>query len=142
MKQKIEALSEADAQRIEAMRSWVREHYDPEARNLYDNLEGKLRLLDTIITGGWIEPSETLKLQCLGITFGDALVQKMGVTWVAAEDEYGRDPALRDPGKTTVIFPMTSISKRIEKGESVDVRALFEDACRTIARLRQEADDA
>jgi len=140
--QKIEDLSEADARRIEAMRSWVREHYDPEARDRYDDLEGKLRLLDTIIKGGWIEPSETLKLQCLGITLGDALVQKMGVTWVAVEDEYGRDPALRDPGKTTVIFPMTSISKRIEKGESVDVRTLFEDACGTIARLRQAADDA
>ena len=142
MEQKIEALSEEDTLRIEKMRNWIREHYDPEARDLYDDLEGKLRLLDTILMGDWIQPSETDKLQCLGITFGDALVQKMGVAWVAVEDEYARDPALRDPGKTTVIFPMTSISKRIEKGESVDVRALFEDACRTIARLRQEADNA
>ena len=78
MEQKIEALSEADALRIEEMRSWVREHYDPEARDLYDDLEGKLRLLDTIITGGWIEPSETFKLQCLGITFGDALGAENG----------------------------------------------------------------
>jgi hypothetical protein len=142
MAQKIEALSEDDSRRVEAMRSWVRDHYDPEARGQYDSLEGKLRLLDAIIRAGWIEPSETVKLQCLGIAFGDALAQEMGLTWVAVEDEHGRDPALRDPGKTTVLFPMTSISKRIENGETVDVRQLFGHACRRITQLRGEADDA
>ena len=142
MGQKIEPFSADDAHRVEKMRSWVRDHYDPDSREQYDSLEGKLRLIDTIIRSGWIEPSETLKLQCLGIALGDALVQSMGLTWVTVEDEYGRDPALRDGAKTTLLFPMTTISKRIERGEAVDVRELFDGACRAIVRLRAQADDA
>ncbi|TWT17122.1 DUF3806 domain-containing protein, partial [Luteimonas marina] len=71
-------------------------------------------------------------LQCLGITFGDALAQHMGLDWVAVEDEYGRDPALRLDGTSVLVFPMTSISKRIEQGEVVDVYDLFNAACNTI----------
>ena len=142
MGQKIESFSADDAHRVEKMRSWVRDHYDPDSGDQYDSLEGKLRLIDTIIRSGWIEPTETLKLQCLGIAFGDVLVQSMGLRWVAVEDEYGRDPALRDDSKTTLFFPTTTISKRIERGEAVNVRKLFEDACRAIVKLRTQADDA
>src|SRR5260370_41014546 len=92
VEQKIEALSAEDAARIEKQRNWVRDHYDPESVHLYDTLEGKLRLLDTILKENWIEPNETWKLQSLGITFGDALAQKMELFWVAVEDEHGRDP--------------------------------------------------
>jgi len=138
VEQKIEPLSEADAARIEKQRDWVRDHYDPEVRHQYDTIEGKLWLLETILRKNWIEPSETRKLQSLGITFGDALVQKMGLFWVAVEDQYGRDPALNDRGTTILIFPLTTISKRVERGETVDVHELFADACGTIARLRTE----
>lgn len=62
----------------------------------------------------------------------------MGLTWVAVEDEFGRDPALRDQGSTIVIFPLTTISKRVERGETVDIRNLFASACATIRRLRFE----
>jgi hypothetical protein len=106
--------------------------------HLYDTLEGKLRLLDTILKENWIEPNETWKLQSLGITFGDALAQKMELFWVAVEDEHGRDPALHDKGTTIVMFPLTTISKKVERGEIVDVRELFENACQTISRLRTE----
>ena len=140
MAQKIEPLSTEDRTRTEQQRNWVRDHYNPEARHRYDTLEGKLSLLETILQKNWIEPRETWKLQSLGITFGDALAQKLGLQWVAVEDEYGRDPALQDPGTTIILFPLTSISKRIEKGDPVDVRQLFEDACRTVARVRLAAD--
>ncbi|HLX14844.1 MAG TPA: DUF3806 domain-containing protein [Bradyrhizobium sp.] len=138
MAQKIEAMSVEDAQRVEKQRTWVRDHFDPEARHQYQTIEGKLRLLDTIIRSGWIEPTETWKLQSLGITFGDALAQNTGLSWVAVEDEYGRDPALHDHRTTIVVFPMTTISKRIERGETVDVRDLFDQACQSIGRMRSE----
>jgi hypothetical protein len=136
--QKIDAMSEDDTLHVEKQRCWVRDHYDPDSKQLYDTLEGKLRLLETIIRENWVEPNETWKLQSLGITFGDALAQKLNMQWVTVEDEYGRDPALQDPGTTIILFPLTSISKRIERGEAVNVRELFEDACRTVARLRAE----
>ncbi len=138
MAQKIETLSDDDAAHVERQRTWVRNHYDADARHHYQTVEGKLRLLDTIVRSDWIEPSETWKLQSLGITFGDALAQKMGLSWVTVEDEFGRDPALRDHDTTVVVFPMTTISKRIERGEAIDVQDLFDEACRTIIRLRGE----
>ena len=61
----------------------------------------------------------------MGVVIGDALVQQLGLRWVIAEDEYGRDPALAVPGKTVLLYPLTMISKRVEAGEAVDVFDLF-----------------
>lgn len=119
------------------MRSWVRGHFTPEAHDKYDTVEDKIRLLQTILDENWISPDETWKLQSLGITFGDILMQTLGLTWVAVEDEYGRDPALRDGDTSILVFPMTSISKRIERGESVDVLRLLDEAHDTVTRLRE-----
>jgi len=141
MDQKVEPLNADDIADLEAKRSWVREHYDEAARQHYDTLDGKLRLLDTILQNKWIAPDETVKLQCLGVTFGDALAQRLGLTWKAVEDSYGRDPALVLEGTSIRLFPLTSISKRIEQGEDVRVHALFEDACSTIERIRREGVD-
>lgn len=138
MRQKSEPLNPADIADLEAKRTWVRDHYDEEARHNYDTLEGKLRLLDTILRNKWIASDETLKLQSLGVTFGDALAQKLALTWVAIEDDYGRDPALTADGTSVRLFPLTSISKRIERGEEVNVYELFDDACSTIERLKRE----
>ena len=74
----------------------------------YESLEGKLRVIDTILAQGWATREETFELQCLGIAFGDALVQRLGLAWVAVEDEYGRDPALHLQGTSILIFPLTS----------------------------------
>jgi hypothetical protein len=60
------------------------------------------------------------------------------LTWVAVEDQYGRDPALTVEGTSILVFPLTSISKRVERGEEVEVYGLFENACGTIERLRRE----
>jgi hypothetical protein len=83
--QRIEALSSDEVAHVERQRSWVRDHFDVGARHQYQTVEGKLRLLDAIIRAGWIEATETWKLQCLGITFGDALSEKMGLGWVASK---------------------------------------------------------
>ena len=138
MEQKVEDLSSEDIASVEAQRKWVREHYPPESEEKYQTLDGKLVLLETILNNKWIEPNETAKLQCLGITFGDALAQKLNLKWVAIEDEYGRDPALVVEGTSIITFPLTSISKRIENGEEVDIFKLFENACEKINELKQK----
>ncbi len=138
MDQTCEPLNRDDIANLAAKRTWVCEHYEEAARHKYNTLDGKLTLVDTILRNNWIAPDETLKLQCLGVTFGDALAQRLGLTWVAVEDKYGRDPALTLDGTSVLVFPLTSISKRIERGEEVEVYGLFEDACRTIERLRRE----
>lgn len=45
--------------------------------------------------------------------------------WVMVEDDSGRDPAVQLPGSTIILYPLTMISKRIERGEKVDVFDLF-----------------
>lgn len=61
---------------LAAKREWVRSHFTPEARSMYEMVEGKLRLVSTILASGWVEAAETLKLQALGVVFGDALAQR------------------------------------------------------------------
>ena len=136
MEQKIEPLSVADADRVDTQRSWVRNHYEPEARHKYDTIEGKLALLDHIIRAGWIAKTETWKLQSLGITLGDIFVQDLGLNWVTVEDEYGRDPAIQLPGTSILLFPLTLISKRIERGEDVDIRDLYAGLRQMISEQR------
>ncbi|MDR1849500.1 MAG: DUF3806 domain-containing protein [Zoogloeaceae bacterium] len=131
-KQTITAPTSEDLARIEEQRDWVRGHYTPEAQHKYETMENKLVLLQTILDNGWIEKSETWKLQSLGITLGDALAQELGMEWVMVEDEYGRDPALRLSGTTIVLFPLTMISKRIERGEEVIVTELFDVLCDSV----------
>lgn len=138
MPQHIEPLTGAAADDVIAKRQWVRDHLEPDARHKYEILSEKLRLLDTILKNNWVEPRETLKLQCLGITFGDALAQELGLKWITVEDEYGRDPALVVEGTSIITFPLTAISKRVESGEVVDVYELFRAACETIHRLKKE----
>jgi hypothetical protein len=138
--QRIESPNEQDLLYIEAKRTWVRDHFEPQSRHEYDTLVGKLRLLDTIVSEKWIKPHETVKLQCLGITFGDALVQELGMRWVTIEDDQGRDPAIELPGTTVVAYPLTMISKRIERGEDVNVLELFNGICSQIREAASVAD--
>jgi len=135
-------LSDEDVARLDAQRRWVREHFTPESEHKYDVLEEKLRLLDTILNAGWVEPTETVKLQCLGVTLGDAFVQGAGLSWVMVEDEHGRDPALALHGTSLMLFPLTMISKRVEAGEKVDVYGLYKGVCARLKELEQGGRDA
>ena len=127
MEQISEPMSAEESCHAEKQRSWVRDHFEQDSRHKYDTVEGKLRLIQTILNAGWIKPPETWKLQSLGISLGDALVQDISLEWIIVEDEYGRNPALKMEGSTIVIFPLTAISKRVERGEKVNVRELFDE---------------
>lgn len=136
MAQRVTKPTAEESARIEAQRDWVRSHCDPEAQHKYGTVEGKLVLLQAILDAGWIDKSETVKLQSLGITFGDALAQKLEMEWVTVEDEYGKDPALRFPGTTVIAFPLTMISKRIERDETVNVAQLFKGICEDVREMK------
>ncbi|HUO92567.1 MAG TPA: DUF3806 domain-containing protein [Rhizomicrobium sp.] len=139
MEQKIEPLSDEDAHHVERQRTWVRGYpLEEHARHNYETIEGKLRLLQNILDAGWIEPTEKWMLQSLGICLGDALAQKLGLNWIAVEDDFGRTPSLEVPGSTLILFPLTAISKRIERGEKVDVSELFDGFCEMVAEKRSQ----
>ncbi len=137
MDQTIEEFNEDDARDVSAKRKWVRDHYVPDAQHEYDTVAGKLHLLDVILKAGWIERTEQVKLQSLGVTFGDALAQHLSMKWMAVDDEQGRSPALVLEGTSIRVFPQTMISKRIECGEEVDVHRLFQAICDKVIQVRQ-----
>lgn len=138
MDDKVEPLSDEDLLRLEEQRIWVRDHYNSEARHKFETIDGKLRLIDTILKEGWITSDETWKLQSLGVVLGDALIQSQGFMWIMVEDEYGRDPAVCIPGTTIKLHCPTMISKRVEDAEDFNVYDLFEDLCERVAELKKE----
>ncbi len=129
-------LDSEDRRQLEAARDWVKGHFAEHADAKYEPLDGKLRVIDAVLQNDWVEPTETWKLQALGIALGDALAQKLLLEWVVVDDEYGRSPALIWPGTSICSFPQTMIAKRVERGERVDIHQLFEGVC---AELRDMA---
>lgn len=137
--QKVSDLTDKMEKYIESKRDWVRNHYTPEAINEYNTISGKLKLLDIILKSNWIEKSETYKLQSLGITLGDIIVQDLNFVWIEVDDKYGNSPALQLSDTTLIIFPLTMISKRIESGEDVDIFDLYEGLKAKINEIKFKA---
>lgn len=129
-------LAESDELELERAREWIKGHFVTDSELKYASIEGKLRVVTAILAGGWVKPSDTWKLQSLGVAIGDAMAQALMLDWVVVEDELGRDVALNWPSTSLYLFPKTMISKRVEQGVVVDVKALFERMC---AQLREDA---
>lgn len=124
MSDNIEPLNENDLELLAEYRSWLFGHFDDPQQ--YEALSFKLELIQTIIDNKWVSKEETFKLQALGICFGDALEQEIKeLSWVAVDDEFGRDPALRFLSTSTVVFPRTAVSKRIEDDVEIDIYEMF-----------------
>lgn len=85
-----------------------------------------LSVLQRLIDDKVFSKSQTYELQSLGIAFGDVLVSELPLRWVMVTDEYGTDPTLRFKDTTVQINALTMISKRIEKGQKVDLSALLD----------------
>ena len=130
-----EPLGPDDAANLNAARAWVKGHFTESQDEKYEPVEGKLRVIDAILSSGWVEPTETFKLQSLGVVLGDAIAQKLMLNWVVLDDEYGRCPGLNWPGASVACSPVTMISKRIEGGEAVDVYDLFDGLCARLSEL-------
>jgi hypothetical protein len=137
--QKIESLNADDLVRIAKQRAVIERYLGEDAGNLqkYQTAAGKLGLLRALLDQKVFQPSQTYELQCMGIVFGDALVQYSGAEWRAVEDQYGRDPCVQIPGSTDILFPLTMISKRIEKGEAPDVFDMFNWSIAKIEELKR-----
>ena len=91
------------------------------------------RLLDDHVFTG----SQTYELQCLGVAFGDVLASQLPLHWVIITDEYGSDPTLRLGDTSININALTMISKRVEKGEPVDLSKLLEQTRAAVSRAEK-----
>ena len=136
--QKVSALTDADHQRLREQRAVVEKCLaDETSRQKYETAAGKLGTIRAILNADVFKPNQTYALQCLGIVLGDAFVQELKMEWVMVEDQYGRDPAVRVPETTIILFPLTMISKRVERGEKVDVFELFNGIVAKVEEVRQ-----
>ncbi|HLL24915.1 MAG TPA: DUF3806 domain-containing protein [Kofleriaceae bacterium] len=141
MAQTFHDLTEADLAQLAAQRAVVERYLGNDVQNLenYATPAGKLGLLRAILDAGLFRPNHTYELQCMGVVFGDVFVQVCGWEWRMVEDDLGRDPCIKLPSSTIVIYPLTMISKRVEHGEAVDVFALFDEIAADAERLAAAA---
>jgi hypothetical protein len=135
----VSPLSTDDRARLDAQRAVCERYLADESRASYATAAGKLGLVRALLAAPVFGSEQTYELQCLGIVLGDAMAQEAGLEWVMISDEHGRDPALRVPGTSILLFPLTMISKRVERGEAVDVFELFDGVLAQLEHVRANA---
>ncbi len=136
--QKVVPLTEGCQQRLEARRAVVEELLaDDRSREKYRKPAGKLGAIKAILEAGVFDPNQTYEIQCLGTVLGDALAQELSMEWVTVEDGNREATALHLPGTSIVVFPLTMISKRLQRGAQVDIFDLFNRVAARIDELRR-----
>lgn len=135
--QSVTMLLPSDQQNLQHHRDVVTNALSATAKSQLVTSDGKINALNSLIRSHAFDATRTFELQAMGIVLGDVLVADLGFEWVIVSDEKGRDPAIRYPGSTVMLFPLTMISKRIERGEDVDVRQLYDG----VAKLAREKVD-
>lgn len=133
--QKTLALEFEDISRLEEQRSLIKKFLKPESYKKFETPAGKLGTLRAILESGVFSKEKTYELQSLGVVLGDVFVQDMGFEWIVVQDEYGRNPAIHHPDKSIILFPLTMISKRIERGENPDVFELYNGVANHVEEL-------
>jgi len=98
-----------------------------------------LKALQAIVDSNVLNAEDTYALQCLGVVLGDVLSSRQGLTWRAVIDAYGRDPCLVLEGTSITLFPITMISKRVERGEAVDVAEIVQGIAAALDDVRSKA---
>ena len=136
--QSLSALTEDDRERLDKQRAVVTRYLDEEGLRKFETAPGKLGTLRALLDASVFSSEQTYELQSMGIVFGDVFVQDMRFEWIMVEDDYGRDPAITYPDTSVILFPLTMISKRVERGETIDVFDLYNG----VADLAREQIDA
>jgi hypothetical protein len=85
-----------------------------------------LPVLQRLIDDNAFNKTQTYELQSLGVAFGDVLVSELPLSWAMVTDEYGTDPTLRFKDRSVNINALTMISKRVERGEVVNLVQLLQ----------------
>lgn len=123
----IRPLSKKSGQDLAAARQW----FEVQARAVNGRTktaEDKVSTIDAIIRAKSFSRSDWLYWQYLGVILGDAIAQKTGFRWVDIEGVYGETAGLTKEGAESdvTIFPIEMLWKRVQRGETVDARFLFD----------------
>ena len=140
--QKVYFPSSQDIEVLAHQRAVIEKLLSPsDLESKYITAPGKLGTLRAVIAANMFKANQTFELQCMGVVLGDAFVLDMGFHWVVVEDEYGRDFALRYKDTSVIVFPITMISKRVERGETVDVFDLYNGVANRFEEISSKKPD-
>lgn len=106
-----------------------RRYIGPPVRGNTDDLRALQELLDQEV----LDSGDTFDLQSLGVVLGDVMVHELPLQWTIVVDEYGRSRGLRYRDTELVFFPVTMISRRVERDAPVDIRALYDKVAELVA---------
>jgi hypothetical protein len=135
---KFTKLSKEDSAQLEKQRALI----STEVKKRYGTLrltktKTDLPVLQHLLDDRVFTKTQTYELQCLGVVLGDVMASELPLKWVMITDEYGTDPTLRFKNTTVQINALTMISKRIEKGETVDVTLLLDMTRQQLAKFEK-----
>jgi len=97
-----------------------------------------LPVLQRMIDDKVFSKSQTYEWQCLGVAFGDVLTSDIALRWVIVTDEYGTGPTLRLRNTTINVNALTMISKRVERGDPVNLAELLRVNHEQVTRMERE----
>jgi hypothetical protein len=124
--QKISSLLPSDLAAMTKQRAVVEKFLSKDdLQGKYLTAVGKLGTLRALLGAKLFTSKQTYELQSMGIVLGDVFIQDMGFEWVIVQDALGRDRALQYRDSKILLFPITMISKRVERGEEVDIFDLY-----------------
>ena len=124
--QKMLPLSPEESQRLESQRNLVKQYLgDADSLKKFESSAGKLGTIRALLATGKFPAEKTHELQSMGVVLGDVFVQDLGFHWILVQDEFGTVPAIQYENTTIILYPLTMISKRVEKGETVDIFDLY-----------------
>lgn len=136
---KFTELSREHSTRLEQQRDVVvaaaKQRYGTTA---FTKTKADLAVLQRLLDDGVFTKTQTYELQCLGVVFGDVLASELPLRWMMVTDEYGIDPTLRYKDTTIQVNALTMLSKRVERGENVDVASMLRITGEQIAQLERE----
>jgi hypothetical protein len=87
-----------------------------------------LDVLQQILDADVVDDDETFELQSLGVALGDVMERQLGLSWIVYRDELGESRALRLEETDLVLFPITMISKRVERGVPFRIDELYQQS--------------
>jgi hypothetical protein len=85
-----------------------------------------LSVLQQILDLRMLGRDNLFEYQSMGVALGDVMAAQLGLDWVVVEDSHGRSRALRYRSTKNLIFPVTMLSRRVEKEERFTVRELYD----------------
>jgi hypothetical protein len=109
---------------VERIDELARTELGAQLRNDY----GDLTTLQQIVDRELIKPKDTEGLQALGAVLANVMLKDVSsLEWKIYEDPIGRTRALCAKNTKECLFPITMLSRRMEKGLKPNVKKVYEE---------------